>query len=197
MSQTASIALNDFENSVEQESIQRRDITCVEVAPTETHMLEPLLGEDLVRHVRQKDRRQDNSRAAFCSLFKRRRLASSRRDHEKQSHSYVDVHESWLYYMALTVCFLSVFDAYLTVQLIQKGSQELNPVLDYFLSIDVRLFFGVKFFLTSFCVLFLVMHKRFLLLNRFSGVQILGATIFGYTGLVVYELSMLTGLLAG
>lgn len=152
---------------------------------------EPVLGQELIRVVRQTDRRNDHRRAAMYSLVKRRRR-EPRRETERNAHAYIDVHESWLFYLALVACLLSVFDAFLTLRLLEHGSQELNPVLDYFLNKDVRLFFGVKFLLTSFCILFLVMHKNYLLLNRISGLQILVGSICGYTLLVLYELGMLT-----
>ena len=187
MSQTAPIfELDDFENQPHDKPVASAVL-----------LPEPLLGDDLVRQVRQGDRRKNNLRAAFYSLFKRRRQAYSRREHEKDLHGYVDVHEPKLYYMAVTACFLSVCDAFLTLQLLQLGSQELNPLLEYFLAVDVRLFFISKFLMTAFCILFLVMHNKLKLLNRISGVQILGATILGYSILVMYELSMLASVFLG
>lgn len=152
---------------------------------------EPVLGQELIRVVRQTDRRTDHRRAAMYSLVKRRRRGLRRED-EQGAHAYIDVHESWLFYLALVACMLSVIDAFLTLRLLEHGSQELNPVLDYFLAKDVRLFFGVKFLLTCFCITFLVMHKNYLLLNRISGLHILVGSICGYSLLVLYELGMLT-----
>lgn len=157
---------------------------------------EPVLGEELIRVVRQTDRRSNHRRAAMYSLVKRRRRGL-RREEEQGTHAYIDVHESWLFYLALIACMLSVFDAFLTLRLLEHGSQELNPVLNFFLAKDARLFFGVKFLMTCFCILFLVMHKNYRLLNRISGLQILVGSICGYSLLVLYELGMLTAIYLG
>jgi hypothetical protein len=154
----------------------------------------PLLGKDLIRVVREYDRRVDHRRAAIYSLFKRRRRVGARRDEEMNSHSYVDLHHPALFYLAITACLLSVLDAFCTLNLLENGSHELNPLLDYFLAKDVRLFFAVKFSITAFCILFLVMHKNYLLLNRISGLTILKASIFVYAVLISYEFSMLAAI---
>ncbi|KPJ92220.1 MAG: hypothetical protein AMJ55_10120 [Gammaproteobacteria bacterium SG8_15] len=71
------------------------------------------------------------------------------------------------------------------------GSYELNPVMDYFIQKDFHQFFYVKFGLTAFGIMFLVMHKNFRILNRISGYQILYSSLLLYAILVAYELSML------
>lgn len=151
---------------------------------------EPVLGPEAVRTIRRRERRRDHRRAAFYSFFKRRR-SGARRDIEQGAHSYIDLHEPWVFYIAMGAFLLSVTDAFLTLQLMAIGSEELNPMLDYFLSKDVNLFVGIKFVISAACIMFLVMHKNYLLFNRVSGLQILMASIATYTVLVGYELSML------
>jgi hypothetical protein len=151
----------------------------------------PVLGQEYMRVIRQHDRRVNHRRAMWCSLYMRRR-SGARRDIEQGRHYYIDLHETWLFYLAMAMCMLSVSDAFLTLKLLANGSEELNPLLNYFLMVDVRLFFVVKFLLTTFCILFLVMHKNFMLFNRISGLQVMLASIVFYTGLICYEISMLT-----
>jgi len=164
------------------------------VPPSEILMtdspLAPELGEEYIRVVRTVDRRVNHRRAMWYSLFMRRRRAL-RRDDEKGRHYYIDLHEPWLFSLAMAMCLLSVSDAFLTLNLLQLGSEELNPLLDYFLSLDVRLFFVVKFAITTFCIVFLVMHKNFVLFNRISGLQVLVLSIMAYSVLVCYEITLL------
>ena len=152
--------------------------------------LVPVLEEEYIRVVRTDDRRANHRRAMCYSLFMRRR-SGLRRDNEKGRHYYIDLHEPWLFYLAMAMCLLSVSDAFLTLNLLEKGSEELNPLLDYFLHLDVRLFFAVKFSITTFCILFLVMHKNFVLFNRVSGLQVMVVSIVAYSVLVCYEIALL------
>ena len=153
--------------------------------------LEPVLSQEYIRVIRKQDRRVDHRRAMWYSLFKRRR-SGARRDMEKGQHYYIDIHEPRLFYLALALCLLSVSDAFLTLRLLEIGSEELNPFLNYFLMLDVRLFFAVKFSITTFCILFLVMHKNFVLFNRISGLQVMLVSIVCYSALVCYEIALLT-----
>ena len=138
------------------------------------------------------DRRQNQARAAVYSIFRRRR-ATARREDEQHKPQYVDIHEPWVVMVTLAVMALSIFDSVFTLRLLQMGSEELNPVMDYFIQRDTHLFLVVKFLMTSSCVLFLVMHKKFKLFNAISGYQMLIAAFGLYFMLVSYEISMLTG----
>lgn len=138
------------------------------------------------------DRRQNQSRSAFYSMFRRRR-ASVRRGDELDRPQYLDVHEPWVIMITVAVVLLSMFDSIFTLHLLQMGSEELNPVMDYLLQRDTRLFLAVKFGLTAVCVIFLVMHKKFKLFNAISGYQMLVGAFGLYFLLVTYEVSMLTG----
>lgn len=136
------------------------------------------------------DRRTNHTRAAFYSLVRRRRK-NIRRDGDVAVGRYVDVHEPWLVYLALGALLLSTCDAFFTLLLLQHGSEELNPFMDYFIRKDEQLFFIVKFIMTACCVVFMVMHKNFRFWNYFHGYQILFVAFGAYALLVCYELYML------
>jgi hypothetical protein len=137
------------------------------------------------------DRRTNTWRTALYSLFLRRRV-SPRRERDLSSAHYVDVHEPHLFYVAVGGLLLCVADAFFTLTLLNfYGSYELNPVMDYFIQKDIQQFFFVKFGLTAFGIIFLVVHKNFRLFNRISGYQILYANLILYGILVAYELFML------
>jgi len=137
------------------------------------------------------DRRRNTWRTLVGSVVYRRRVVR-RREGDGETAHYVDVHEPYLFYVAVGAMLLCVADAFFTMTLINfYGSYELNPVMDYFIRADIKIFFFVKFGLTSAGIIFLVMHKNFRLLNRISGYQILHASLAVYGLLVAYELFML------
>ena len=139
------------------------------------------------------DRREVNFKSALHSSFRKRRVGP-RRDAEVDTPHYVDIHNPIEVYVVILAITLSVMDCFFTLTLIQHGSEELNPIMDYFLQRDVTLFFVVKFCITSFGLLFLIMHKKFMLFNIISGFQLLVGSLVLYTLLVSYELSMLVQL---
>jgi len=137
------------------------------------------------------DRRR-NSWRTYVGAFVHRRRVVRRREGDGDTAHYVDVHEPYLFYVAVGALLLCVADAFFTMTLINfYGSYELNPVMDFFIKADIRIFFFVKFGFTALGVMFLVMHKNFRLFNRISGYQILHANLVVYALLVAYELFML------
>ncbi|HEY5602778.1 MAG TPA: DUF5658 family protein [Gammaproteobacteria bacterium] len=137
------------------------------------------------------DRRSNSWRTIFGSLVLRRR-ANPRRTQDGDGAHYVDVHEPLLFFVAVGALLLCVADAFFTLTLLDfHGSYELNPVMDYFIQKDIHQFFFVKFGLTAFGIVFLVLHKNFRLLNRISGYHILYGCLITYATLVAYEVTML------
>ncbi|WP_455201592.1 DUF5658 family protein [Kaarinaea lacus] len=137
------------------------------------------------------DRRSNSWRTIYGAIFLRRRSNQRRTDDADSAH-YVDVHEPRLFFVAVGALILCVADAFFTMTLLNfYGSYELNPVMDYFIKQDFEQFFFVKFGLTAFGIMFLVMHKNFRILNRISGYQILYGSLVLYAILVTYELFML------
>jgi len=137
------------------------------------------------------DRRRKNSlRTALHSVYRNRRSAVRRVDDEPVN-VYVDRHEPWLIYMALGAMLLSTTDAFFTLALLQHGSYEMNPFMDYFIQKDVQLFFIVKFSMTAICIMFVLMHKNFRFLRMFNGYHVLYTSFALYSLLICYELTML------
>ncbi len=137
------------------------------------------------------DRRTNSWRTIAGSIFLRRR-ANPRRTEDGSGAHYVDVHEPRLFFVAVGALLLCVADAFFTMTLLDfYGSYELNPVMNYFIQQDFHQFFFVKFGLTAFGILFLVLHKNFRILNCVSGYQILYGSLMVYAVLIAYELTML------
>jgi hypothetical protein len=137
------------------------------------------------------DRRRKNSlRTAWYSVYRNRRTTVRRIDDETVN-VYVDRHEPWLVYMALGAMLLSITDAFFTLALLQHGSYEMNPFMDYFIQKDIHLFFMVKFGMTAACIIFVLMHKNFQFLRVFKGYHVLATSFALYSILICYELTML------
>ena len=137
------------------------------------------------------ERRVNNRKAALHAVYSKRRR-SIRRDTDSFNGSYVDAHEPQIGVLSAGLMLLCVFDAFFTTILIRHGSEELNPILNYLLQIDLSLFLAAKFFITGASITFLVMHKHHRLLNIVSCYHLLIASVVIYTLLIFYELSMLS-----
>lgn len=140
---------------------------------------------------RGRDRRQRHYRALVYSAFKRRRR-SLRRDHDLKYHFYVDWHEPWLFALALAIIFLCVIDAYLTLAILERGGEEVNPLMRWLLENNSHVFLWVKLALTASCVAFTIAHKRFRLLKAISGYHILWTVFLTYVGLIGYQITLLS-----
>jgi len=142
------------------------------------------------RRVQRIERRVNKRKAAIHALYRRRRQ-STRRSTDAIHGVYVDTHERSLWYLATGLMLLCVFDAFFTTVLIHHGSEELNPILDYLLQIDLSLFLAVKFIMTGLCISFLVLHKHHRLLNTVSCYHLLVGSVIIYTVLICYQLFMI------
>lgn len=140
---------------------------------------------------RTNDRRTQQARAFFCMFFMNRREGVRREEDQRKGH-YVDVHEPVVLAVTLGALLLCVADAYLTLMLIQLGGRELNPLMNLLIEKDVNLFITFKYVLTSLCLIFTVIHKKFKLFDRVSGYHILYSVFFVYLLLVKYEIDLLT-----
>lgn len=139
---------------------------------------------------RREERRVNHRKAVVHSLYRKRRSVV-RRNSDELTGIYVDTHETSLWYLSLGLMVLCVLDAFFTTILIANGSEELNPILDYLLQIDLTVFLAVKFFITGASIVFLVLHKHHRFLNTFSCYQLLVASVAIYAILICYQLSMI------
>ncbi len=89
---------------------------------------------------------------------------------------------------------MCIIDGYNTLLLLDLGGVEINPLMRELIDRDATLFFSVKYALTAFCLMILVVHKRFLLLRVVSGYHIIIAVIFGYTILIGYQYRLLASI---
>lgn len=86
--------------------------------------------------------------------------ASARRTEDRQRIVALDLYHPSLFIGIMIVLCLSLLDALLTLILVAQGARELNPVMQYYLSHGPHVFLLVKYGLTAFSVLIIVLLKE-------------------------------------
>jgi hypothetical protein len=101
---------------------------------------------------------------------------------------FLDWHHPWLFFLSVGTMILSSADAFLTLQLMQRGMVEINPFMQMAMVKGTDVFVGSKLALTAAGIFTLVFLAKFHFLNRFRTGLFLTAFFSGYAALVCYEL---------
>lgn len=105
----------------------------------------------------------DRRRRAFpplSFLLSGGRRRKVRRTDDRRRIAIVDHYSPWLLVVILGILFLSMTDAFLTLNLIEHGASEINPVMAYFLQKGPLVFTVAKYALTSMAVIIFVLVKN-------------------------------------
>ncbi len=97
-------------------------------------------------------------------------LRSRRRTTRRVSEGipiFTDYHHPWLFFLATGIMMLSCFDAFLTLQLLDRGAIEINPVMAAVINQSTLTFAVTKMLLTSIGILALVFLARATFMRRF------------------------------
>ena len=130
----------------------------------------------------QLDRRSGKDRRShgvpeIKSLFIYSRRKKTRRKDDKYKLSFFDQYSSGIFVAIVLILFLSIIDALLTLFLIDCGAREINPIMAYFLKFGPYTFMSVKYFLTCYSVIVLLIFN-----NVFLGtLKIYTRSLFSYT----------------
>ena len=108
---------------------------------------------------------------------------------------FLDWHHPWLFFLAVGTMILSCADAFLTLQLIDHGMSEVNPLMLALLGAGTSTFVAVKLAVTACSIFVLVFLAKVHFLNRFRAGLFLTALFSGYAVFVCYELVSLFNLL--
>jgi hypothetical protein len=104
------------------------------------------------------DRRAPSWRTAVFGY-----LRSRRREHRRSSERdavFIDWHHPWLFFLAIGIMLLSSVDAFLTLQLLDRGAVEINPIMAGVLQRGDFAFVVSKMALTGLGILVLVFLSR-------------------------------------
>jgi hypothetical protein len=135
------------------------------------------------------DRRQNRLRTLMCSFYmgRRRRLRRPTR-----ADYYLDVIERRVIVAAVAILLLSCADIVFTLTLLQRGANEVNPLMRYLIELDSTLFIWVKLSITAAGVLFLAVHNHFRFLKLLRGRHALYLMVGVYAALVNYQITLLS-----
>ncbi|KAF0191868.1 MAG: hypothetical protein FD165_1591 [Gammaproteobacteria bacterium] len=104
---------------------------------------------------------------------------------------YVDRYEPSLWLPIIATLCLSSLDAFLTLELLQRGAIEANGMMDFLIQKDIALFVTTKFALTSLGLIFLVTHYTFHLWGGFRVLHLLYGVFSLYVLLIAYEILLI------
>lgn len=93
--------------------------------------------------------------------------------------------------MAMSILLFSVLDSILTLQLIARGADELNPLVGFLIDMDVGIFAWTKTVVTAVVLVLLVTHANHKLFGVLRVRKVLLVGLVGYVCLVAYEAVLL------
>lgn len=138
-----------------------------------------------------KDRRK-NLQARFKYFLINGRREVARREEDRNRSYFFDRYNQRIFAAITAILMLSIFDALLTLILIERGSSELNPVMAYFIEHGALTFIIAKYILTSFGVVTLLIFKNvFIKRINMHTHSLFGCIIFVFSTVIVWELLLL------
>lgn len=108
-----------------------------------------------------------------------------------RTNLYVDRFPPALRWVCVGLLVLSGVDAFLTLSLLDRGGEELNPLMRLLLNIDVGIFLYTKLGLTALGLAVLLVHSHFRWLQVVSVSHMLWMMFAGYAVLIHYEIYLL------
>jgi len=131
------------------------------------------------------ERRNFSWRTVFYG-FVRSRRHDHRRDDEEDVR-FIDWHHPWLFFLSVGVMLMSCVDAFMTLQLIDRGMVEANPVMQAVLGHGTTAFAVSKMLMTGTGILTLVFLAQAKFMNRFRTGVFLTVFFSLYACLICYE----------
>lgn len=141
--------------------------------------------ESLAQDRGEDDRRAFSWHTVFFGFLRSRRH-STRRDTEDES-IYTDWHHPWLFFLGTGTMLLSSMDAFFTLQLLDRGAIEVNPVMAMMIGKGALAFATSKMLLTGLGILTLVFLSRSRVFNLMRTGLVLTVFFSFYACLVCYE----------
>ena len=143
------------------------------------------LSEAIDNKRAENDRRIFSWRTVFFG-FTRSRRHDLRRDLDAEI-LFIDWHHPWLFFLAVGTMLLSCLDAFMTLQLLDRGMVEANPIMAVMLGQGTTTFAVSKMLMTGTSILILVFLAKARFLNRFRTGLFLTVFFSIYACLVCYE----------
>jgi hypothetical protein len=136
--------------------------------------------------------RRTSQRAVIRYLLLNGRREEVRRSEDQGKMVFFDRYNPKLFAVIMAILWLSVFDAFLTLQLIVSGSAELNPIMALFLDYGSLTFVVAKYFLTSLGVVILLIFKNaFRRKAKLSLHSLYAVALYAFGLVILWELFLL------
>jgi hypothetical protein len=132
----------------------------------------------------------NHCRRDYTSWLNLRHLGFHGRRVGKSVNTYVDRYEAPLLAAALLIIVCSILDAAFTLELLRLGALELNYLMAHLIEQDLGKFIWFKVSLTGLSITFLVIHKNFRIIGRFTVTHLLYLIAMSYMLLVYYQILM-------
>ena len=104
---------------------------------------------------------------------------------------YVDYYAGHLMLCTIAILFLSALDAFLTLNILANGGEELNWFMAVLIENGIEKFVGFKLALTALALILLVIHHNVQLTRRIRVRHIKYLILCGYSVLIGYESHLL------
>ena len=129
----------------------------------------------------------------FCAFhlgIKAGRRVSERRAGRGKPR-YVDYYANHLMLCTIAILFFCILDAFLTLNILAQGGEELNWFMANLIEDSTEKFIGFKFTLTSLALILLVIHQNVQLTKSLRVRHIKYMILLSYSTLISYELYLL------
>jgi hypothetical protein len=137
-----------------------------------------------------RDRRQGQIRFERFLLYGGNRQMVRRADDRKRI-ILLDRYEPSLLYSVLTILCLSLVDGTLTLLLVQRGAVELNPVMQYYLTLGPKNFLLAKYGITALALFILVVLHSITSTGHRIGFYLLPFCKLTFGSVIIWELFLL------
>ncbi len=131
------------------------------------------------------DRRSFSWRTVLYGFFRSRRRGPRRTGEGEPL--FTDYHHPWLFFLAISIMLMSCVDAFFTLQLLDRGAIEINPVMALVIGRSTATFAVTKLVLTGVAILTLVFLARAMFMQRIRAGLFLTFFFSVYAILVCYE----------
>ena len=139
-----------------------------------------------------KDRRTKSGFNIRSLLFGGKREKIRRKEDTKRIF-YVDHYSTGLFFIIVSILFLSVIDALLTLSLLNLGAYETNFVMAYFLEFGPYTFFIFKYLITILSLICLLMCRNIVLrIIKIRARSVLYFIVVFYLAVVGWELYLIS-----
>ena len=148
-----------------------------------------------LRSVERRDRTDRRRRvwwSVFYGSFNPRRRRPARRLDDSRFHP-VDWYSAHLLAVSVVILLLCAADAFLTVILLLRGAEEMNPFMAVLVYRSIATFAASKMALTGISIVMMVFLARYRFMRIFRVEFVLYAVLAVYAWLIGYEIWMLKG----